>query len=99
MLAIVLKSFWPFMLFYLARGFFGILGMPARMTITSRLSPPKQRGVGFALSSIPEMVIMPLASMIAAYIADFYGLYQIFVATAVIYYVGLAVLQFGVKID
>ncbi len=99
MLAIVLKSFWFFMLFYLAQRFFGILGMPARMTITSRLSPPRQRGVGFALSSIPENVIMPLASMIAAYIADFYGLYQIFVATAVIYYISLAVLQFGVKMD
>lgn len=99
MLAIVLKSFWLFMLFYLAQRFFGILGMPARMTITSRLSPPRQRGVGFALSSIPENVIMPLASMIAAYIADFYGLYQIFVVTAVIYYISLAVLQFGVKMD
>jgi MFS family permease len=99
MLAIVLKSFWFFMLFYLAQRFFGILGMPARMTITSRLSPPKQRGVGFALSSIPENVIKPLASMVAAYIANYYGLYPIFVATAAIYFVGLAVLQFGVKIE
>jgi len=99
MLAIVLKSFWFFMLFYLAQRFFGILGIPARMTITSRLSPSRQRGVGFALSSIPENVIRPLASMVAAYMADFYGLYPIFVATAAIYYVGLAVLQFGVKID
>jgi FSR family fosmidomycin resistance protein-like MFS transporter len=99
MLAIVLKSFWLFMLFYLAQRFFGILGMPARMTITSKLSPSKQRGVGFALSSIPENVIRPLASMIAAYMAGLYGLYPIFIATAAIYYVGLAVLQFGVKID
>jgi len=99
MLAIVLKSFWFFMLFYLAQRFFGILGMPARMTITSRLSPPKQRGVGFALSSIPENVIKPLASMVAAYIANYYGLYPIFVATTAIYFVGLAVLQFGVKIE
>jgi MFS family permease len=99
MLAIVLKSFWFFMLFYLAQRFFGILGMPAGMTMTSRFSPPKQRGVGFALSSIPEMVIMPLASMVAAYIADYYGYYPIFIATAVIYYIGLAVLQLGVKMD
>ena len=99
MLAIVLKSFWFFMLFYLAQRFFGILGMPAGMTMTSRFSPPKQRGVGFALSSIPEMVIRPLASMVAAYIADYYGYYPIFVATAVIYYAGLAVLQLGVKMD
>ena len=99
MLAIVLKGFWPFMLFYLSQRFFGILGMPANMTITSRLSPLRQRGVGFALSSIPENVIMPLASIVAAYIADYHGLYPIFVATAVIYYIGLGVLQLGVKID
>ncbi len=99
MLAIVLKGFWPFMLFYLAQRFFGILGMPANMTLTSRLSPPKQRGMGFALSSIPENVIRPLASIIAAYIADYYGLYPIFIVTVVIYYLGLGVLQLGVKMD
>lgn len=99
MLAIVLKGFWPFMLFYLAQRFFGILGMPANMTLTSKLSPPKQRGIGFALSSIPENVIRPLASIVAAYIADFYGLYPIFIATVVIYYLGLGVLQLGVKMD
>ena len=100
MLAIVLKGFWPFMLFYLAQRFFGLLGMPANMTITSRLSPSKQRGVGFALSSIPENVIKPLAAIVAAYMADYLGLYYpIFLATAMIYFVGLAVLQFGVKLD
>ena len=99
MLAIVLKGFWPFMLFYLAQRFFGILGMPANMTLTSRLSPPRQRGIGFALSSIPENVIRPVASIVAAYIADYYGLYPIFIATAVIYYLGLGVLQLGVKMD
>ena len=98
-LAILLKGFWPFMLFYLAQRFFGILGMPANMTITSRLSPPRQRGVGFALSSIPENVIMPLASMVAALMAESHGLYPIFLATAAIYFIGLTVLQFGVRID
>jgi len=99
MLAIVLKGLWPFMLFYLAQRFFGILGMPARMTMTARLSPPRQRGVGFALSSVPENIIGPLAAIVAAYVADYYGLYPIFIATAVIYYVALGVLQLGVKID
>jgi MFS family permease len=96
--AVLLKGFWPFMLFYLAQRFFGILGMPANMTLTARLSPPKQRGVGFALSSIPENVVMPAASIIAAYIADYFGLYPIFLITAVVYFIGLAVLQFGVRI-
>jgi MFS family permease len=99
MLAIILKGFWPFTLFYLAQRFFGILGMPANMALTARFSPPKQRGVGFALSSIPENVIRPIASLVAAYIADYYSLYTIFVATAVIYYVGLGVLQIGVRLE
>jgi len=97
-LAFFLKGYWPFMLAYITHRFFGILGMPANMTLTSKLSPPKQRGVGFALSSIPENVMMPIAAMVAAYIADSYGLYPIFASTAVIYFIGLAILQFGVRI-
>jgi predicted MFS family arabinose efflux permease len=72
--------------------------MPANMTLTARLSPPKQRGVGFALSSIPVNVVMPAAAIVAAYIADTYGLYPIFVTTAVIYMIGLGILQFGVRL-
>lgn len=97
-LAFFLKGYWPFMLAYITHRFFGILGMPANMTLTARLSPPKQRGVGFALSSIPMNVMMPVAAMAAAYIADTYGLYPIFVTTAVIYFIGLAILQLGVRI-
>ena len=97
-LAFVLKGYWPFMLAYIIHRFFGILGMPASMTLTSRLSPPKQRGVGFALSSIPENVMRPVAAMLAAIIADAYGLYPIFIATSVIYFIGLSILQFGVRI-
>jgi predicted MFS family arabinose efflux permease len=97
-LAFFLKGYWPFMLAYITHRFFGILGMPANMTLTARLSPPKQRGVGFALSSIPMNVMMPVAAMAAAYIADTYGLYPIFIATSVIYFIGLVILQLGVRI-
>ncbi len=98
-MAILLKGFWPFMVFYLAQRFFGILGMPANMTMTARLSPPRQRGVGFALSSIPNTIVGPIASIAAAYIADFYGLYPIFIVTAVTYFIGLGVFQLGVKVE
>ena len=97
-LAFFLKGYWPFMLAYITHRFFGILGMPANMTLTARLSPPKQRGVGFALSSIPMNVVMPIAALAAAYIADTYGLYPIFIATSVIYFIGLVILQLGVRI-
>ncbi|MDH5199584.1 MAG: MFS transporter [Candidatus Bathyarchaeota archaeon] len=98
-LAITLKGFWPFMIFYLAQRFFGILEMPAGAAITARLSPPRQRGMGFALSALPGSLVGAAAPIVAAFIADSYGIYPIFIAAAVIYYVGLGVLQFGVKID
>jgi len=98
-LAIILKGFWPFMLFYLAQRFFGILEMPAGSAITARLSPPRQRGMGFALSSLPGSLVGAVAPIVAAFIADSYGTYPIFIAAAVIYNIGLAVLQFGVKME
>ena len=98
-IAFFLKGYWPFMLAFITHRFFGILGMPANMTLTARFSPPKQRGVGFALSSIPMNVVMPVAAMAAAYIADTYGLYPIFITTSVIYFIGLAILHIGVRIE
>lgn len=97
-LAFLAKGFWPFFLLYIGSRFFGILGMPANMTLTARFSPRRQRGVGFALSSIPMNVAMPVAALVAAYIADNYGLYPIFMTTAVIYFISLGILQFGVKV-
>ncbi len=41
----------------------------------------------------------PVAAMLAAVIADAYGLYPIFIATSVIYFIGLGILHFGVRIE
>jgi NNP family nitrate/nitrite transporter-like MFS transporter len=98
-LAITLKGFWPFLIFYIAQRFFGMLGMAANGSITARLSPPRQRGIGFALSSFSGSFVGFLAPITAAFIADSYGIYPIFFVAAAIYYIGLGVLQFGVKID
>jgi MFS family permease len=98
-LAFLVKGFWPFFILYIISRFFGILGMPANMTLTARFSPRKQRGVGFALSSIPMNVVMPVAALVAAYIADTYGLYSIFMTTTVIYFIGLAVFHLGVQME
>ena len=97
-LAFFVKGFWPFFILFVTHRFFGILGMPAGMTLTARFSPQKQRGVGFALSSIPMNVVMPIAALVAAYIADTFGLYYIFLTTMVIYFIGFAIFQFGVRI-
>jgi MFS family permease len=96
-LAFFVKGFWPFFILYITHRFFGILSMPANMTLTARFSPPKQRGVGFALSSIPMNVVMPVAALVAAYIADTYGLFTIFMTTTVIYFIGLAIFHIGVR--
>jgi MFS family permease len=96
-LAFFVKGFWPFFILYIIHRFFGILSMPANMTLTARFSPPKQRGVGFALSSIPMNVVMPVAALVAAYIADTYGLFTIFMITTVIYFIGLAIFHIGVR--
>jgi len=97
-IAFFVKGFWAFFILYVASRFFGILGMPANMTLTARFSPRKQRGVGFALSSIPMNVVMPAAALVAAYIADTFGLYYIFMVTIVTYFIGLAIFHFGVRI-
>ena len=73
--------------------------MGSEMCIRDRLSPPRQRGVGFALSSIPNTIVGPVASIAAAYIADYFGLYPIFIVTAVTYFIGLGILQLGVKVE
>lgn len=99
LLAILLKGFWPFMIFYLGQRLFGILGMGANGAITAKLSPPSQRGMGFAISSLPTSIASSLAAMVAAYMVDLLGLYSVFPVAAAIYFVGWAIFNWGVKID
>jgi len=89
----------PFMALYLAYRFFGILGMPATASLTAKLSPPRQMGMGFAVSFLPQSIVGVVAPIVAAYIADIYGLLPIFTASFIIMFIGLGVLHFGVKVD
>jgi hypothetical protein len=73
--------------------------MAANASIVARLSPPRQQGVGFALSPLPGSLMGFAAPIAAAIIADGYGMYPIFIATTVLYYLGLGLFQFGVKIN
>ena len=99
LLAIVFKGFWPFMIFYLGQRIFGIMGMGANGAITAKLSPPNQRGMGFALSSLPTSIATSLAAWIAATIIDIYGIYSIFPTASAIYFIGWAIFNWGVKTD
>lgn len=88
----------PFMVLYLAYKFLGILGMPAMASITARLSPPNQMGMGFALSFMPSSITGIIAPIIAAWIADTYGLFPIFIVATVAMYLSLIILRLGVRI-
>jgi MFS family permease len=73
--------------------------MPATGSITAKLSPRGQRGMGFALSFLPGSIMRAIAPVFAALIADYLGFYPIFVATIFFFFIGLGVFQFGVKTD
>lgn len=98
-LAFVVPGTVPFVLLYLAYGFFGFLSMAANSALIARLSPSRQRGLGYALYFLPGSIMGAVAPMIAAYIAEVFGLYTIFLASLAVYAVGLLVLQFGVRVD
>lgn len=88
-----------FMALYLVYRFCGILGMPATASLTARLSPPRQMGMGYAISFLPQSMVSVVAPVVAAYIADVFGLFPIFTVGFVVMFVGLALLQFGVRAE
>ncbi len=98
-LAFALPGTAPFVALYLAYGFFGFLSMAANSALMAQLSPSRQRGLGYALFFLPGSVMGAVAPMIAAYIADAFGLLSIFMVSLAVYVVGLFVLHFGVKVD
>ena len=89
----------PFMALYLVYRFCGILGMPATASLTARLSPPRQMGMGYAISFLPQSMVSVVAPVVAAYIADVFGLFPIFTVGFIVMFVGLALLQFGVRAE
>lgn len=85
--------------FYIASGLFTFLSMASTSAIMAKLSPSGQRGLGFALFFLPGSVMGAIAPMIAAFIADTFGVYNVFMACIVVYFLAVAVLQFGVKVE
>jgi MFS family permease len=87
-----------FIVLYLLNGFFNFLGMAANSSIMASLSPSRQRGLGYALFFLPGSIMGAVAPILAAFIAEVYGLTSIFSASIAIFFIGLAVLRFGVKL-
>ncbi|GAJ17576.1 unnamed protein product, partial [marine sediment metagenome] len=82
---------------WLVNGFFNFLGMAANSSIMAQLTPSRQRGLGYGLFFLPGSIMGAVAPMIAAYIAENFGLINIFYASLAVYFISLSVLQFGVK--
>ncbi len=89
----------PFVFMYLSHGFFNFLAMAANSALVAKLSPGRQRGLGYALFFLPGSIMGAFAPMIAAYIAEAFSLYSVFMTSLAAYVVGLLVLHFGVKVD
>ena len=98
-LAYILPGNTTFIIFYIASGLFNFLSMAANSAIMAKLSPSKQRGLGFALYFLPGSVMGAIAPLIAAFIADTFGMYNVFMACIGVYFLAVAVLQFGVKVE
>jgi len=88
---------YSFIVMYLAYRFCGIISMPAMAAITARLSPPGQMGMGFALSFMPSAITGIVGPVFAAWIADTYGYFPIFMVAGVILFLGLGLFALAVK--
>lgn len=97
-LAFNLPSNTAFTGFYVAYGFFNTLGMAPRNSIIAKLTPRKQRGLGFALLFLPGSIMGAIAPIVAGYIAENVGLGNIFNLALLINFVSLIILKFAVKV-
>jgi MFS family permease len=86
-----------FMFLYLLHRFCGILSMGATSALTSKLTPRRQMGMGFAISFLPRSLTTVVAPLAAALIAEYFGLFPIFTIGFLITLIGVGVLHFGVK--
>jgi MFS family permease len=98
-LAFNLPSNAAFTGFYVAYGFFTTLGMAPRNSIIAKLTPRKQRGLGFALLFLPGSIVGAVAPVIAGYIAENIGLGNIFNIALLVNFMSFVILKYAVKIE
>ena len=88
-----------FMALYVLYGFGNTLGMASRSAIMAKLTPSKQRGLGYALFFLPGSIIGAITPVAAGYVADMMGFQTIFNVAVVVNFVALGILKFAVKVD
>jgi len=95
--AITLPGVSSFVIFYVIYGFFFFLGMAPNSAIAAHLSPSRRRGLGYAFFFLPGSIMGAIAPIIAAQIAEVFGLTSTFFVSLAVLATGLAILKFGVK--
>lgn len=85
-----------FALLYWSSGFFNYSGMGAASSIIARATPASRRGLGYSLYFLPGSVVNTVSPIIGAYIAEAFGLWNIFPAAVVVIVLSLVVLRLGV---
>jgi FSR family fosmidomycin resistance protein-like MFS transporter len=98
-LAFLVPTNGGFIALYLAYGFLNVLGMAANSAIMAKLTPGKQRGLGYALFFLPGSIMGAVAPVIAASIAEAFTLSSIFYASTAVFFLSLGVLKFGVRVQ
>jgi MFS family permease len=83
---------------YVAYGFCNTLSMAARSSIMARLTPSRQRGLGYALFFLPGSIMGAIAPIIAGFLASSYSFNAIFYSALALYAASLAILKFRVKV-
>ncbi len=87
-----------FVAFYLAYGFFNIAGMPANSALIAKLSSIERRGLSYSLFFLSGNLLGSFSSIIAAYVAESFGLYSNFVIGLIVLFASLILFKFGVKV-
>ncbi len=88
-----------FTAFFIGYGFFNLLSMASNSSLTAKLSPPRQRGLGFALYFLPGSIMGAVAPMVAAFIANTWGIFPVFLASTLVFAASVPIIHFGVKVD
>ena len=88
-----------FMALYVLYGFGNTLGMAGRSAIMAKLTPSKQRGLGYSLFFLPGSIIGAVTPVAAGYVADMMRFQTIFNFAVAVNFVALGILRFAVKVD
>jgi MFS family permease len=96
--ALLFPSVIWFVPFYIIYGFCNSLAMAARSSIVAKLSPSRQRGLGYAIFFLPGSIMGAIAPIIAGFVAATYGFNAIFYIVIAIYALAISIMKFLVNV-